>query len=138
MSRYPVSSPRIAKIKSPLHTKRVQKGGTEAFVYFNRTEKNRDLILTGPIVSVSMAPEVSAEDSLTMRSKVQDFAVRVIQRRVRSFLRRMREQEPLEEETLNEDSNSVSIHLDRAVKTMEPQTFYFKSGKIIRVQRPEE
>ena len=141
--KYQIPSPHIAKIKSPLQTRKKEKGGgVEAFVYFNRTEKNRDLVLTKPMVGVSIAPEISAEESLVMRSQVQDYAIRVIQRRIRSFIRRKQEEPTYEEDTASSENSDYSmnqsLHLDRIVQRREPWTFYFKSGKVIKVVPPPD
>lgn len=141
--KYQIPSPRIAKIKSPLQKRKKEKGGgAEAYVYLNRTEKTRDLVLTKPMVGVSIAPEISAEESLIMRSQVQDYAIRVIQRRIRSFIRRKQQEPSPEEETgASENSdytNDCSLHLDRILQGKDRWTFYFKSGKVVKVVPPDE
>lgn len=92
-SKYQVQSPRVGKVKSPLAKTKQQKY-PEQYIYLNKTGKERKkqqfFGMMKPTTECAIEPEISAEESLLLRSQIQTHAAEQIQKRIREFLNRQR------------------------------------------------
>lgn len=92
-SKYQVQSPRVGKVKSPLAKTKQQKY-PEQYIYLNKTGKERKkqqfFGMKKPTTECAIEPEISAEESLLLRSEIQTHAAEQIQKRIREFLNRQR------------------------------------------------
>lgn len=126
--KYSVSSPRVAKVKSPLSKAKKSKY-PDQFIYLNKSRKERNLVITKPTTDCSIEPEMCEDDLLILRSQIQTHAAKQIQKRIREFLNRQREQSKQQTE-----NNTVNV------KGTGILTLTGKSGKrvVIRTTKDPE
>ena len=138
-SKYQVQSPRVGKVKSPLAKPKQQKY-PEQYIVLNKTGKERKkekfFVRTKPTTECAFEPDISAEESLALRSQIQTHAAEHIQKRIREFLNRQRAAKAAAERADKQQDTSEQTQAKIASQTGR-LTLTGKSGKKIQIGKKD-
>lgn len=116
--KYQITSSPYEKIKSPFQNTQKKRSYPKEFIYFNRNQKMRNLVITNPTTLADVESTIEAEDALDIYQQVMAEAAKCIQSCFRNsrYFTEVRKPPVVE-------NNTISLDLSKS-SNKNPETTY--------------